>query len=81
MFGPATVDLFASQLNNRLLRYDSPHHDPNAILVNALVALWPGKEVLYAFQPTNILDVVLARVRKQRPAVFLLLAPATPTAT
>ena len=81
MFGPATVDLFANQLNHQLPRYGSPHHDPNAILVNALVAPWPCKEVLYAFPPTNILEVVLARVREQRPAALLLVAPATPTAT
>ena len=81
MFGPATVDLFANQLNHQLPRYCSPHHDPNALLVNALVAKWPRDEVLYAFPPTNILELVLARIREQRPPRLILIAPEVPTAT
>ena len=81
MFGPATVDLFANQLNHQLPRYCSPHHDPNALLVNALVAKWPRDEVLYAFPPTNILELVLTRIREQRPPRLILIAPEVPTAT
>ena len=48
-FGPATVDLFANQLNHQLPRYGSPHHDVNALLVDSLHSQWPREEVLYAF--------------------------------
>ena len=81
MFGPTTLDLFANQLNYKLPRYFLPHGDPNALLVNALVAKWPQDEVLNACQPTNILELVLARIRGQRPPRLILIAPEVPTAT
>ena len=80
-FGPATVDLFANQLNHQLPRYGSPHHDVNALLVDSLNSLWPRNEVLYAFPPANILAKVLEKIREEREVFVLLIAPITPTTT
>ena len=80
-FGPATVDLFANQLNHQLPRYGSPHHDVNALLVDSLHSLWPRAETLYAFPPANILTQVLDKIREECEVHVLLIAPTTPTTT
>ena len=80
-FGPATLDLFANALNHQLPRYGSPHHDDQAVLVDALTSPWPRVEVIYAFPPTTILDKVVTRIREEKPPRLLLVAPDKPAAT
>ena len=72
---PAVIDLFANSLNHRLPLYVSPCPDPAAMAVNALVVPWPRTRTLYAFPPTTIVDRVLQKVLKERPAQLLLVLP------
>ena len=79
-WGPPSFELFANSLNHHLRRFGSPCPDPRASLVDALSAAWPRNEVLYAFPPTIILPQVIEKMKQEKGARVLLVAPLIPAA-
>ena len=74
---PATVDLFATSLNNRLPVYYSPIQDPQAIGVDSMLHSWNHLQA-YAFPPFALIRPVLNKIRQTVSAEFTLVAPLWP---
>ena len=75
---PATVDLFATNLNYRLPNYYSPSRDPMALGTDALLQDWENLEA-YAFPPIAIIRRVLNKIRTTKNCTVTLIAPNWPT--
>ena len=76
VWGPFTVDLFASRTNAQLLKYVSWRLDPQAWAVDALLCNW-SQERGYAFPPFCMISRCLAKVQRER-ADLVLIAPVWP---
>jgi len=76
IWGPFTVDLFASRSNTQLKRYVSWKLDPEAIAVDALQMSW-NREKGYAFPPFCMIGRCLAKVQAEK-ADLILIAPVWP---
>lgn len=74
MYGPHTVDLFATELNTRCTRFFSRRPSPGALGVNALVQDWSGENA-WANPPFHLLGPVVTRIILTSAAVTLI-APA-----
>ena len=74
---PATVDLSASSLNNRLPVYYSPIQDPQAIGVDSMLHSWDHLQA-YAFPPFSLIRPVVNKTRGAISAEFTLIAPYWP---
>lgn len=68
LFGPFSIDLFASHLNTQTTWFYSWRPDPQAIAVDALAHPW-NRERPYAFPP---------KVRREQSESLLLIAPIWP---
>ena len=71
---PATVSLFATNLNHRLPIYFSPMPDPQSAGTDAMLQSWDGFQA-YAFPPSRLLQRVLSKVRQSRGLELTLGAP------
>lgn len=71
------VDLFASRLNAKTVKFVSWHPEPGAIAFDAFTISWSDLKG-YAFPPFSLLPRVLAKIAKDQ-AVILLIAPVWPT--
>ncbi|XP_030765624.1 uncharacterized protein LOC115889704 isoform X1 [Sitophilus oryzae] len=60
-FGTPTIDLFATQLNAKCIRYISWKPDPNSINVDAFTVSWKG-EFFYAFPPFSLITKCLQKI-------------------
>ena len=74
VWGRPQVDLFATSLTNRLPIYFSPHLDPNALGVDALLQSWENLDG-YAFPPFAIIRQVINKLRLSRNCRMTLVAP------
>lgn len=74
MFGPFTVDRFASFLTAQLPRYNSRFHDPQAMGVDALAQPDWANENNFINPPFRLLPQILAKVQ-QEGAMATLIAP------
>ena len=74
LWGQPSVDLFATSLNKRLQNYMSPHADPQAVAVDALLQDWSNAD-LYAFPPFAILRKVINKFRNSPNSRMTLIAP------
>jgi hypothetical protein len=72
LFGPFTVDLFATRLNALLPRYVSRHPDPGAIAADAFT-MDLRNENGYANPPFNLIGRLLAMVKRQRATLTIVL--------
>lgn len=59
-FGQPQVDLFASRINKKCLKYVSWHKDPDAFAINAFTLDW-SEFFFYSFPP---ISVILKTLRK-----------------
>ena len=77
-FGKPTIDLFASRLNCKVLRYCAWQPDPSAVFINALMmSSWEG-EFFYAFPPFSIIHSVIQKCIQDR-AKGILVVPDWPS--
>jgi hypothetical protein len=76
LFGPLTIDLFASFHNKQISVYYSWFPDPGALAVDAFEQHWP-RTGAYAFPPINLIARVL-QVVVQQECSLLLIAPCWP---
>jgi hypothetical protein len=77
VFFTPCVDLFASKLNNQVVKYFSWRPDPDAYAVDAVMYHWEDFR-FYAFPPFSVLERVLQKVRLDK-AEGLLVVPRWPT--
>ena len=71
---PATIDLFATNLNHRLPVYFSPMFDPQSAGTDAMMQSWDGLQA-FAFPPFVLLYCVLSKVQQSRGLELTLVAP------
>ena len=72
--GEPAVDLFATRFNKQLPVFVSPYPDNQALAVDALSMDWSTLPLAYAFPPSPILPLVLAKV-KSSGCSLILIAP------
>ena len=73
-FGPFTIDLFASRLNNKLNRYASMIPDPYAMDIDAFSFQWT-LETPYLFPPFNMIFRCLQKIQLDQVQKALLIFP------
>lgn len=71
LYGPHTVDLFATELNTRCTRFYSRRPSPGALGVNALAQDWSGENA-WANPPFHLLGPVITRIILTSAAVTLI---------
>ena len=77
--GIPTLDLFATAENRVVPRFFAPTPHPEALAVDALSRDWPRDELLYAYPPTALVQVLLQKVRQEPGLVLILIASMSPT--
>lgn len=65
------IDLFASRLNYKVDNYISWQTDPHSTHIDAFTVFWGNLGLCYAFPPFNMIGSVLAKVRRERAEVLL----------
>lgn len=71
LWGPYTIDLFASDTNTQLPLFFSLHRCPGSSGVNALLQPWQGNGFALPPFETNILLQVVQKIREERATVTL----------
>lgn len=79
LFGTPEVDLFASRINKKCIKYVSWHRDPDAMTINAFTISW-NNCYFYAFPPFSIILKTLRKIisDKARGIVIVPLWPTQP---
>ncbi|XP_040290011.1 uncharacterized protein LOC121002639 [Bufo bufo] len=70
LWGPVSIDLFASRLNRQLTRFYSWRPDPEALAVDAFLQDWSVSH-LYAFPPFSMIPRTLLQVIRQQADLVL----------
>ena len=78
MWGPHTVDLFASRTNTQLPRFISWKQDPQALATNALTVPWI-QENGFASPPWALISQCLAKIQREQ-STLTLVTPYWPSA-
>ena len=73
------VDLFATNLNNKLETFISPCPDRKAVACDALAYPWDKWNHLYLYPPTSLISKVLEKMRQSSFTSAILITPETPT--
>lgn len=63
-FGKPSIDLFASRINSKCLKYCSWERDPDAFTINSLTISWKD-EFWYAFPPFALIPKVLKKIKNE----------------
>ena len=63
-FGNPSIDLFASRINTKCIKYCSWERDPEASFINAFTVSWK-QEFWYSFPPFSLIPRVLKKVREE----------------
>lgn len=63
-FGYPTIDLFASRVNAKCVKYCSWDRDPEAFAINAFTVNWK-EEFWFAFPPFSLISKVLKKIRDE----------------
>ena len=77
MFGPVTIDLFASRINKKCERFCARYQDPEAEIVDAFTISWE-KEKFYAFPPFALILPTLRKIINDK-ASGIMVTPLWPT--
>ena len=72
------VDLFASQLNAKILCYVAWKPDPNAFAIDAFTLNWSVFNLVYCFPPFSVIGKVLQKLLQYQTTAILVL-PERPT--
>ena len=75
---PPDVDLFASQLNAKILCYIAWKPDPNAFAIDAFTLNWSVFNLVYCFPPFSVIGKVLQKLLQYQTTAILVL-PDWPT--
>jgi hypothetical protein len=78
LWGPMTVDAFASRQNNKLPTFWSLRPDPEAQDTDALQQNWPNQG-LHLFPPWKLIPRVLQKLKLQKTKSAILISPYWPT--
>ena len=70
ILGRPSMDLFASRLNNKLLRYASWFPDPTCEIVDAFTIKWVGFN--YIFPPFVLISRILAKIQAEEAQALLI---------
>ena len=73
------VDLFATNLNNKLPAYISPCPDSKAAAVDSLTFPWNKWKHLYLFPPTSLISRAVAKMTESTFESAILITPDTPS--
>lgn len=76
-FGTPDIDLFASRLNKKCMKYASWHKDPDAFVINAFTLSWSGF-FFYGFPPFTIILKAIRKIIKDK-ATGIIVVPSWPT--
>ncbi|XP_058799080.1 uncharacterized protein LOC131668714 [Phymastichus coffea] len=63
-FGSPSIDLFASRINRKCLKYCSWERDPDAFAINSLTISWK-QDFWYAFPPFALIPRILKKIREE----------------
>ena len=80
MFGPFTVDLFASYRNTQIETFFSWRPDPKSAGIDALAQEW-NHHLPYLFPPFALIGRCLQKIRKEEVQAAVLIAPIWPAQT
>ncbi|XP_040266255.1 uncharacterized protein LOC120980933 [Bufo bufo] len=80
LWGPMTIDLFASRLNRQLTRFFSWRPDPEAVAVDAFLQDWSASR-LYVFPPFAMIPRTLLQVRRHRADLVVVGDPSRGTSS
>jgi hypothetical protein len=72
LWGPLTIDMFASAGNHQVPRYFSRGEDPFAEATDALRQVWTGLDA-YANPPFSLFGVILRKIEQEAATVVLIL--------
>jgi hypothetical protein len=64
IWGPLTIDVFASRTNTQLHRYISWKPDPYALYIDAFTVSW-NNELFYAFPPFSMINSCLQKIQQE----------------
>ncbi|MES9881024.1 MAG: reverse transcriptase domain-containing protein [Sedimenticola sp.] len=70
LYPDMSVDLFASRLNNKLIKYVSRRLEPNAIAVDAFSLTWED-ELYYIFGPFSLTARILQKVAEDQTRAIM----------
>lgn len=79
MWGPHTIDRFASYYNSKCKRFNSRWWVPGTEGVNSLDQFWGGSEINWAVPPPRLIPSVLQKIAENR-AKCTLIIPDWPSA-
>lgn len=77
IFGKPEIDLFATRINTKCMKYVSWARDPDAIYVDAFSRSW-ANEFNYLFPPFSLIAVCLQKMKRER-ATGMMILPCWPT--
>jgi hypothetical protein len=66
IWGPHSIDLFASSMNTKLQRYMSWKHDPKAEAQDALLQPWTHLGRPYICPPWNLIPRILQKLKQEK---------------
>ena len=72
VFGPHSVDLFASRRNTMLPRFFSRWLDPDAAATDALARRWSSESNAYAHPPIALIPKIIEKVREEGAEITLI---------
>ena len=72
VFGPHSVDLFASRRNTMLPRFFSRWLDPDAAATDALSRRWSSERNAYAHPPIALIPKIIEKVREEGAEITLI---------
>jgi hypothetical protein len=72
MWGPHSLDLFATQTNRQVPQYVSWKWEKAAIATDALSITWQNRGRLYACPPWNLLPLVINKILRERVSTTLI---------
>ena len=69
--GPVDIDLFASRLNTKCVRFPSWHRDPDAEFIDAFSRSW-SNDVVYLFPPFSLVARCLQKIWKDNATAVMI---------
>ena len=72
LFGPFSVDLFASRINHQLPKYVAWKKDPGSWATNALTVDFNTLPHAYAFPPFSLIPTVLQKVDREKAEITMI---------
>ena len=78
IFGKPTIDLFASNLNNKVPHNCAWEPDPGAVFIDSLMYDWNEEKLVYAFPTFRVIHMVVRKLTPDK-AKAIAVVPFWPT--